>query len=240
MRLTALRAMVDVEPSGSSDLTDSTSDDEPPSLSSASPSEDDDPDNPENPGGKKKKKKRKTKRPERRRSKEAEAVATSKIVVNLPEFTGKDLSEFAGSFARFQRITPQTQASGRVKCDLLLHCCHLGLYGRKNSQISPKMNSMVPSIPCSDFRGASIATVGKFGIFVGFHHKTLLFGHLFLKNIFDLLVDKFFATQSASHIEWAIFRYLMGSKVRHWSLFVFPLCFSEDFAAIPFPVTAFC
>ena len=105
--LTAGGAMVDVEPSGSSDLADSTSDDEPPSLSSASPSEDDDPDNSESPGGKKKTKKRKTKRPERRRSKEANAVATSKIVVNLPEFTEKDLSEFAGSFARFLRITLQ-------------------------------------------------------------------------------------------------------------------------------------
>ena len=37
---------------------------------------------------------RKTRRPEGRRSQEAKAIATSKIVVNLPEFTGKDLSEF--------------------------------------------------------------------------------------------------------------------------------------------------
>ena len=43
--------------------------------------------------------------------------------MNLPEFTGKDLSEFAENFGRFLRLTRQTHASGRVKCDLLLQCC---------------------------------------------------------------------------------------------------------------------
>ena len=62
--LTALRAMVDVEPYGSSDLGRDPSDGEPPSMTSASPSEDDEPEDPENPSGRKKKKKRKTKRPE--------------------------------------------------------------------------------------------------------------------------------------------------------------------------------
>ena len=89
LRLTALRAMVHVEPYGSSDLGGDPSDDEPPSLTSSSASEDDDPEDPENPSGKKQMKKRKTKRHERRRSKEAKAIATSKILVNLPEFTGK-------------------------------------------------------------------------------------------------------------------------------------------------------
>ena len=68
LRLTALRAMVDVEPYGSSDLGGDPSDDEPPSMTSASPSEDDDPEDPENPSGKKKKKKRKTRRPGGHRS----------------------------------------------------------------------------------------------------------------------------------------------------------------------------
>ena len=99
--LTALRAMVDVEPYGSSDLGGEPSDDEPPSMTSASPSEDNDPEDPENPSGKIKKKKRKTRHPEGRRSQEAKAIATSKIVVNLPEFTGKDLSVFAENFGRF-------------------------------------------------------------------------------------------------------------------------------------------
>ena len=49
---------------------------------SVSPSEDDDPEGPENPSGKKKKKERKTKRHEGRRSQEAKAIATSKIVVD--------------------------------------------------------------------------------------------------------------------------------------------------------------
>ena len=121
--LRALRAMVDVEPYGSSDLGGDPSDNEPPPMTSASPSEDDDPEDPENPSGRKKKKKRKTKRPEGRRSQEAKAIATSKIVVNLPEFTGKDVSEFAENFGRFLRLTGQTHASGRVKCNLLLQCC---------------------------------------------------------------------------------------------------------------------
>ena len=56
--LTALRAMVEVVPYGSSDLGGDPSDDEPPSMTSASPSEDDDPEDPENPSGQKKKKKR--------------------------------------------------------------------------------------------------------------------------------------------------------------------------------------
>ena len=120
--LTALRPMVHVEPYGSTDLGEDPSDDEPPSMTSASPSEDDDPEDPENPSGKKKKKKRKTRRPEGRRSQETKAIATSKILPNLPEFTGKDLSEFAENFGRFLRLTGQTHASGRVKCDLLLQC----------------------------------------------------------------------------------------------------------------------
>ena len=121
--LTALRVMVDVGPYVSSDLGRDPSDDEPPSMTSASPSEDHDPEVPKNPSGRKKKKKRKTRRPEGRRSQEAKAIATSKIVVNLPEFTGKDLSEFAENFGRFLRMTGQTHASGRVNYDLLLQCC---------------------------------------------------------------------------------------------------------------------
>ena len=122
--LTALRAIVDVEPYGSSDLGGDPSDDELPSMDSSSPSDDDDPEDPEDPKGKKKKKKKKkTRRPEGRRAQEAKAIATSKIVVNLPEFTGKDLSDFAENFGRFLRLTGQIHASGRVKCDLLLQCC---------------------------------------------------------------------------------------------------------------------
>ena len=112
LRLTALRAMMDVEPYGSSDLGGDPSDDEPPSMTSASPSEDDDPEDPGNPSGKKKKKKRKTNRHEGRRSQETKAIATSKIVLNLPEFTGKDLSKFAENFGWFLRMTGQTRATG--------------------------------------------------------------------------------------------------------------------------------
>ena len=138
LALTAVSAMVDVEPYGSSDLGGDPSDDEPPSMTSASPSENDDPEDPKNPSGRKKKKKRKTKRPEGRRSHEAKAIATSKLVVNLPEFTGKDLSEFAKNFGRFLRMTGQTHGSGRVKCDLLLQCCTTKYLVKQVKQIVTK------------------------------------------------------------------------------------------------------
>ena len=107
-------------------------------MNSASPSEDDDPEDPENPSGKKKKKKKKTRRPGGRRSQEAKAIATSNIVVNLPEFTGKDLSEFVENFGRFLRLTGQTHASGPVKCDLLLQCCKTKYLEKQVKQIVTK------------------------------------------------------------------------------------------------------
>ena len=136
--LTALRAIVDVELYGSSDLSGHPSEDEPPLMISASPSEDDDPEDPENPSGRKKKKKKKTKRPDGRRSQEAKAIVTSKIVVNLPEVTGKDLIEFADNFGRFLRMTGQTRASGRVKCNLLLQCCKTKYLEKQVKQIVTK------------------------------------------------------------------------------------------------------
>ena len=68
----------------------------------------------------------------------AKAIATSKIVVNLPEFTGKDLSEFAGNFGRFLWRTGPTRASGRVKCDLLLQCCKSKYLEKQVKQIVTK------------------------------------------------------------------------------------------------------
>ena len=112
-------------------------------MISAAPSEDDDPEDPENPRWRKKRKKRKTRRPERRRSQEAKAIATSKIVVKLPEFTGKHLSEFAEKFGRFLRTTGQTHASGRVKCDLLLQCCKTKYLEKQVKQIVTKSATFV-------------------------------------------------------------------------------------------------
>ena len=123
---------------GSGDLGGDPSDDEPPSMTSAPPSEDHDPEHPENPSGRKKKKKRKTNRPEGRRPQEAKAIATSKIVVNLPAFTRKDLSEFGENFGRFLRMTGQARASGRVKCDLLLQCCKTKYLEKQVKQIVTK------------------------------------------------------------------------------------------------------
>ena len=66
------------------------------------------------------------------------AIATSKIVVNLPEFTGKDLSEFAENLGRFLQMTGQTHASGQVKCDLLLQCCKTKYLEKQVKQIVTK------------------------------------------------------------------------------------------------------
>ena len=59
-------------------------------------------------------------------------------MVNLPEFTGKHLSEFAENFGRFLRMTGQTRASGRVKCDLLLQCCKTKYLGKQVKQMVTK------------------------------------------------------------------------------------------------------
>ena len=58
--------------------------------------------------------------------------------MNLSEFTGKDLSEFAENFGRFLRMTSQTHASGRVKCELLLPCCKTKYSEKQVKQIVTK------------------------------------------------------------------------------------------------------
>ena len=59
-------------------------------------------------------------------------------MVNLPEFTGKDLSKFAENFGQFLRMTGRTHASGRVKCDLLLQCCKTKYPKKQAKQIVTK------------------------------------------------------------------------------------------------------
>ena len=59
-------------------------------------------------------------------------------MVNLPEVTGKDLSKLAENFGRFLRMTGQTPASGRVKCDLLLQCCKTKYLEKHVKQIVTK------------------------------------------------------------------------------------------------------
>ena len=68
-------------------------------------------------------------------------MATSKIVVNLPEFTGKDLSGFTDNFGRFRRMTGQTHASGRVKCNLLMQCCKTKYLEKQVKQIVTKSST---------------------------------------------------------------------------------------------------
>ena len=59
-------------------------------------------------------------------------------MVNLPVFTGKDISGFTEGFGWFLRITRQTHASGRVKSDLLLQCCKSKYLGKQANQIVAK------------------------------------------------------------------------------------------------------
>ena len=58
--------------------------------------------------------------------------------MNLPEFIGKDLSEFAENFGRFLRLTGKTHAGGPVNCDLLLHCCKTKYLEKPVKQIVTK------------------------------------------------------------------------------------------------------
>ena len=59
-------------------------------------------------------------------------------MVNVLEFTGKDLSEFAENFGRFLMTTSQTRANGQVKCDLLLQCCKTKYLEKQVKQIVTK------------------------------------------------------------------------------------------------------
>ena len=68
-------------------------------------------------------------------------------MVNLPEFTGKDLSDFAENFRRFLRLTGQTHASGGVKCDLLLQCCKTKYLEKQVRQIPTKSATFGEAVP---------------------------------------------------------------------------------------------
>ena len=57
---------------------------------------------------------------------------------DVPEFTGKDLSEFPEIFGLLLRMTNQTHASGRVKCDLLLQCCENKYLEKQVKQMATK------------------------------------------------------------------------------------------------------
>ena len=59
-------------------------------------------------------------------------------MVNLPEFTGKGLSEFPENFGWLLRMTGQSSASWRVKCDLLLQCCETKYLEKQVKQIVTK------------------------------------------------------------------------------------------------------
>ena len=54
---------------------------------------------------------------------------------------GKDLSDFATEFARFLRLTGQTKAIGRVKCDLLMSCCRTKFLIKQVGQIIHRARS---------------------------------------------------------------------------------------------------
>ena len=59
----------------------------------------------------------------------------SKVVVNLPVLTEKDLSRIAESFGRCMRVIGQTHATGTVKCHVLLLCCKTKYLEKQVKQI---------------------------------------------------------------------------------------------------------
>ena len=64
-------------------------------------------------------------------------------MVNLPEFTVKDLSEFAQGFRQFLRMTGETHAGKRVKCNLPLQCCNTKYWEKQVKQIVTKSATFV-------------------------------------------------------------------------------------------------
>ena len=86
------------DPSDDDESSSSTSGDEPDDPGDASGATD---------GEKKKKRKKKYRAKGGRHHRKSKAIATSKIVGNLLEFTGKDLNEFAESFGRFLSTAPR-------------------------------------------------------------------------------------------------------------------------------------
>ena len=63
------------------------------------------------------------------------AFATRNIGVNPPELAVKDLSDFTESLGPFLRMSGQTHATGRVKCDLLSQCCKTKYLEKQVQQI---------------------------------------------------------------------------------------------------------
>ena len=70
--------------------------------------------------------------------------------MNLPEFTGQDLSEFTENFCRFLRMTGQTHASGRLKCNLLLQCCKTKYLEKQVKQIVTKSATFADVLVASE------------------------------------------------------------------------------------------
>ena len=106
-----LRAVLDVEPYGSSDLGGDPSYDDLPCLLSPSPSENHNPEDPENQMRKKNKKKRKSTCPERRRSKEAEANRVSLIRI----FSTAGYGRIRQDTAQYGTIRQDTAGYGRIR-----------------------------------------------------------------------------------------------------------------------------
>ena len=68
-------------------------------------------------------------------------------------------------------VRPLCWAGSRSRHGIWGIFVYVGFYGMINPRMCVKMISMLPSIPFSDFRGASIAALGSLRLLLGFTTK---------------------------------------------------------------------
>ena len=108
-------------------------------------------------------------------------------MVNLPEFTGKDLSEFAENFSRFLRMTGQTHASGRVKCHLLLQCCKTKYLEKQVKHIVTKFATFADVLVALERQYPTYET--DFSIRAEIQNLAVLLNNPKLARVSELLAD---------------------------------------------------
>ena len=108
-------------------------------------------------------------------------------MVNLPELTRKDLSEFAETFGRFLRMTGETHASGRLKCDLLLQCCKTKCLEKQMKPIVTKSVKFATVLVVLERLYSSYET--NLSIQTGIGNLAMLFNNPKAAHISELLAD---------------------------------------------------
>ena len=107
--------------------------------------------------------------------------------MNLPEFTGKDLSEFAENFGRFLRMTGQTHDRGRLVCDLLLQCCKTKYLEKQVKQIVTKSATFADVLVALERQYPTYET--DLSIRAGIQNLAVLPNNPKPARVFELLAD---------------------------------------------------